>query len=63
MTRGQKRNIHRMKLTELYKNQLGESGEFMGLVLKEAIRKLNVGVPPKKVEDWVVSLEKSWMNI
>ncbi len=29
----------------------------------EAIRKLNQGVEPKLVEDWLIRLEKNWDNI
>jgi hypothetical protein len=53
---------HTDSLLRLYIEQLeSESeGEFMVLVLHRAIRKLRGGVKPKKVENWVVTMEKNW---
>lgn len=54
----------RKGLIELYNNQLEDAGPFMTLVLNEAIRKLNeTELEPRRVEDWVVNLEKSWNKI
>lgn len=59
----EKIEIHRKGLIELYENQLEEAGTFMSIVLKEAIRKLKeTKLNPKKVEDWVIKLEKTWIN-
>jgi len=56
---------HREGLTELYLNQLAyeDPPEYMMLVLKEAIRKLEVGLDPKQIENWVVEVEKTWRKI
>lgn len=57
-------NIHKKELLKLYEQQLEESGEFMNIVLKEAIRKLKeTNIDPIRIEDWVVNLEKNWRNI
>jgi hypothetical protein len=54
----------RKGLIELYSNQLQDAGPFMTLVLNEAIRKLNeTELELRRVEDWVVNLEKSWNKI
>lgn len=54
----------RKGLIELYNNQLEDAGPFMTLVLNEAIRKLNeTELEPKRIENWVVNLEKSWNKI
>ena len=55
---------HRNKTLELYRNQLPDSGEFMKVILKEAIRKLiRTEIHPNKIESWVVKLENDWRNI
>lgn len=55
---------HRKGTIELYENQLSEAGDFMKIVLTEAIRKLKeTDIDPEKIEDWVVNLEISWMKI
>ncbi len=55
---------HRIGLIELYEDQIQESGPFMTIVLEEAVRKLKeTQLEPKKIEDWVVRLEKSWRTI
>ena len=56
---------HRNGLTNLYENQLEKTDSlFMKMVLKEALRKLKESeLPPKKIENWVVRLEKNWRNI
>lgn len=61
---------YRKGLIELYQSQLSDletEGDypFMCLVLKEAIRKL-VECPSldaKRIENWVVKLEKDWRNV
>jgi hypothetical protein len=61
-TSEQKKN--RLKLINLYESQLTDSGKFMTIVLTEAIRKLKEipNVDINKVENWVVKLEKTYMN-
>jgi hypothetical protein len=55
---------HRIGLIELYEDQIQDAGPFMTIVLEEAVRKLKeTQLEPKKIEDWVVRLEKSWMTI
>ena len=55
---------HRDGTISLYKNQLISAGDFMTAVLNEAIRKLEESeIPTKKIEDWVVKIEKDWINI
>lgn len=54
---------HKESLIELYNNQMYGSTEFMKIVLREAIRKLEHNIDPKKVEDWVVKLERAWMKV
>jgi len=56
---------HRSGLFKLYLTQLtSEQSEFMKLVLIEAIRKLECDtIHPKKIEKWVVRLEKDYRNI
>jgi hypothetical protein len=48
---------------ELYENQLDAAGDFMKIVLIEAIRKLKeTDIDPEKIERWVVKLERNWMK-
>jgi hypothetical protein len=55
---------HRTGLIELYEDQIQDAGPFMTIVLEEALRKLKeTQLDPKKIEDWVVRLEKSWGTI
>lgn len=55
---------NRLKLILLYENQLPDEGEFMTLVLTEAIRKLrDTNLPIRKIENWVIKLEKTWGTI
>ena len=55
---------HRIGLIELYEDQIQYAGTFMTIVLEEALRKLKeTPLDPKKIEDWVVRLEKNWMTI
>jgi hypothetical protein len=62
--RNEQINIHKEGLLKLYEQQLEESGEFMNIVLKEAIRKLKeTNIEPIRIEDWVVNLDKNWRNI
>lgn len=57
-------NEHKKGLISLYEEQLFKAGPFMSIVLKEAIRKLKESdLPPTKVENWVVNLEKAWRTI
>jgi hypothetical protein len=42
---------------EVYK---AEPGGFYQVLFKNAIHKLKNGVDPKKVEGWVVEMEKLW---
>jgi hypothetical protein len=53
---------HRNGLVIMYADEVNFSmpGSFKQILFKEALRKLSVGVEPKKVEDWVVRLEKDW---
>jgi hypothetical protein len=53
---------HKNGLIMMYNDALSSSmpGGFKKVLFKEALRKLDAGVEPKKVEDWVVNLEKSW---
>lgn len=54
---------HRQGLILLYKDQITESGKFMTVVLEEALRKLEeTNIKPKKIEDWVVKLEKDFRS-
>jgi len=54
---------HRKGTIELYENQLSDAGDFMKIILTEAIRKLKeTDIDPEKIEDWVVKLERSWMK-
>jgi hypothetical protein len=47
----------------LYENQLDAAGDFMKIVLIEAIRKLKeTDINPEKIERWIVKLERSWMK-
>lgn len=60
------REEHRKGLIDLYESQLRDTKDkpFMKIVLKEALRKLKKGnLPPKRIENWVVKLEKDWRNI
>ena len=60
--REQKRQVHREKLILMYESMLfdGETS-FMKPVLKKALRYLKESkVNPKKVENWVVKLEKTF---
>ena len=54
---------HRDGLIKLYTEQHRDGRPLMNLVLKEAIRKLNVGCYPSDVEKWVVGCEKAFRNI
>jgi hypothetical protein len=52
-------------LIRLYEDQVSKEHEttFMKLVLNEAIRKLKeTDLEPKRIERWVVKLEKTWRN-
>lgn len=55
--------IHRKGLIELYNKQILYETKFMKLVLENAIHKLENKKNPKKVEDWVVDLEKKWRKL
>ena len=50
-------------LIELYEDQHRPGRPFMNMLLKEAIRKLKCNVDPKKVENWVVRVEKAWKKL
>jgi len=54
------KETHKIGLIDLYENQKDGSAEFMKLVLDSAIHKLKNGIKPKKVEDWVIGIEKIW---
>lgn len=55
---------HREGLIEIYNSQMEDTGPFMKIVLKEALRKLKeTNLNPKDIENWVVNLEKGWMKI
>ena len=54
---------HKNGLIDLYKSQKRYGRPFTNMMLNEAIRKLNAGVDPKKVENWVVTVEKAWWKI
>ena len=63
---GNTHNLHiwRFELIRLYENQLHEAGPFMTLVLNEAMHKLKESnIHPKRVENWVVRLERNWRKI
>ena len=49
-------------LIKLYESWLTDDDitEFQRLMFKRAIFFLNAGHEPKKVENWVVSIEKKW---
>lgn len=51
---------HRQGLINLYYDQLENKQDttFMKAVLNEAIRRLELGRDPKKVENWVVQQDK-----
>jgi hypothetical protein len=53
---------HRNGLVIMYADEVNFSmpGSFKQVLFKEALRKLGAGVDPKKVEDWVVNIEKAW---
>lgn len=54
---------HRQGLILIYKDQITESDKFMTVVLEEALRKLEeTNIKPKKIEDWVVKLEKDFRS-
>lgn len=55
---------HREKTIQLYRSFLSDTDnltEFQGLLFTRAIFRLNAGHKPKKVEDWVVKMERCWM--
>ena len=55
---------HKDGLIKLYREQrCYEKSIFMRLVLDDALLKLRNDVDPKKVEDWVVDLEKLWRKM
>jgi len=55
---------HKEDLIKLYKSWLTtELSPFQRLMFKRAIFFLNAGHKPKKVENWVVSIEKKWMYL
>lgn len=61
-----KSESHKKGLLKLYKNQLKTEKEskFMTMVLKSAINKLkNSTISSKKIENWVINLEKLWRKI
>jgi hypothetical protein len=49
---------HRIGLIKLYKEQLEEAGPYMKFTLRKAIYVLKNGSDPRRVEDWVVKMEK-----
>ncbi len=57
----------RTGLIEMYTDQLKTAGPFMTAVLKEAVRKLRdtdeKRLPRKKIENWVIRLEKDFRTI
>lgn len=61
-TKEKKIQEHREGLIEMYNIQLiNEQLPFMQEVLKQALRYLeNTNVNPKKIENWVVKLEKTF---
>ena len=58
----EKKLKHKIALLNIYISQMNDEDEsdFMKMVLRHAIRKLSSGADPKKVESWVVKLEKTW---
>lgn len=64
---------HRSSLLLIYNSQLvglqlsenedGFARPFQNYLLKEAIRKIDCGVHPNKVENWVVRMEKTWRKL
>ena len=60
---------HREGLIKLYDDILSKSGghknrPFQFAVFTEALRKLKeTDIRPKKIEEWVIRLEKSWSKI
>ena len=49
---------HRIGLIKLYEEQITGDGPFMTEVLQIALRELYKGVSPRKVENFVVKMEK-----
>jgi len=56
---------HRKGLELLYGNLLNEAvdGGFNRNLYKSALNRLSSGVHPKKVEQWVVDMEKLWRQL
>jgi hypothetical protein len=54
-----KTSKHRIGLIKLYEDQIIGDGPFMTEVLRIALRELYKGVSPKKVENFVVKMEKT----
>jgi hypothetical protein len=55
-------DTHREGLIKMYNSQLEGEGKFMTSVLQLALRELKRGVKPRKVEDFVVKMEKIFKN-
>ena len=61
MKRDSKRtSTHRIGLIQLYEKQITGDGVFMTEVLQIALRELYKGASPRKVENFVVKMEKIW---
>lgn len=55
---------HRQGLIKVYESQLEDAAPFMKSVLHEALRRLKyTNINSKDIEDWVITLEKSWGTI
>jgi hypothetical protein len=55
---------HKEGLIGLYEGQMEDAGPFMKVVLTEALRKLRESdLNPKRVEKWVINLEKAFKTI
>lgn len=55
---------HREGLINLYEEQIVSATSFMTCVLTSALYKLkNTDIKPKKIENWVVKLEKTYNKL
>ena len=53
---------HRSELIHLYEQQIIGESPYMKFVLQKALRELYIGTRPRKVENFVVKMEKISRN-
>ena len=57
------KETHKRFLIQTYQDGIRDNAPFRSATFNEGIRKLNAGVDPQRVENWVENLFDAWAKI